>query len=714
MRYLTLLTSVLISCYTYGFTISIAQAPDPCGNGTGSLWATPQGGVSPYTYAWSNGATTNMQYDLVGGTYTVVVTDATGETATETTMLESPPDLNIEPHLDPWWADCHGDCDGKLGFHLGYTNGLPPFTYSYTPTGGSTTNGIWDFNYSGINITGLCEGQEIFITATDANGCSDSTTFVFEPAPDYGAPPFTVTDACAGYDNGMLDIDVSNWGWGDYLETWIFGPDSPDSLTGGLIDTYSDLAPGNYTFRFTSSGYGCADESSFTVNAQANCGAVLGTAFLDLDGDCLNGSSDPVLAYKPIVIQPGNLVRLTNALGEFNVPLDYGSYTLELSDPNFFQICPANSPYPFDLTAVDPAHTVLLADSIIGGLDLSVHFTNSSAIPGFIQTIWITVHNLSSYTSLPITLSFDHESIFTFVSSTETPASTTTGNVTWELPALAPLGTQQVQLQLQIPADPSLIGSTYAALATVTSAGDTYLSNNTDSVVGSYDPNDISARTTGGSRSDYFLATDEDIVYTIRFQNTGNFPAQDIYILDTLSNLLDMARIEIIGASHDFTAAYLEDRTLRFDFPNIQLPDSTNDEPNSHGYVAYRIAPIASLAVGNVIENTAGIFFDFNPAVITNTSVVTVETVQQIEERTFAQVSVVPNPAKTQIQVIYDGTRPVLTSGRIITADGRQMQLSNYELSQGIFSVEHLATGVYLLDLHDRSGHISRVRFVKE
>ncbi len=714
MRYLTLLTLVLISCYAYGFTIIISQKPDPCGNGTGFLSAYPQGGVSPYTYAWSNGATTNMQYDLVGGTYTVVVTDAMGEMATETTVLESPADLNIEPYLFSAFADCFGSCDGQIRFNLGNTNGLPPYNYSYTPSGGSTTNGIMNSPEWRFDIPGLCEGHEIFITATDANGCSDSTTLVLEPAPDYGAPPFTVTDACAGYDNGMLEIDISSWVFGDYIVTSIFGPDSPDSLTGGPIYTYSDLAPGNYTFRMTSTVYGCADESSFTVGAQANCGAVLGTAFLDLDGDCLNGSSDPVLAYKPIVIQPGNLVRLTNALGEFNVPLDHGSYTLQLSDPNFFQICPATAPYPFDLTAVDPAHTVLLADSIIGGLDLSVHFTNSSAIPGFIQTTWITVRNLSSYTSYPITLSFDHESIFTFVSSTETPASTTTGNVTWELPALAPLGIQQVQLRLQIPADPGLIGSTYAAMATVTSAGDTYLANNTDSVVGSYDPNDISARTTGGSRSDYFLATDEDIVYTIRFQNTGNFPAQDIYILDTLSNLLDMARIEIIGASHDFTAAYLEDRTLRFDFPNIQLPDITNDEPNSHGYVAYRIAPIASLAIGNVIENTAAIFFDFNPAVITNTSVVTVETVQQIEERTFAQISVVPNPAKTQIQLVYDGTRPPLANGRIITADGRQMQLGNYELSQGIFTVEHLATGVYLLDLRDRSGHISRVRFVKE
>jgi hypothetical protein len=56
-------------------------------------------------------------------------------------------------------------------------------------------------------------------------------------------------------------------------------------------------------------------------------------------------------------------------------------------------------------------------------------------------------------------------------------------------------------------------------------------------------------------------------------------------------------------------------------FPNIMLPDSASDPSGSQGFIQYRIKPLANLPVGTQIENTAHIYFDFNPAVVTNTSV---------------------------------------------------------------------------------------------
>lgn len=49
----------------------------------GSATVNPQGGTSPYTVNWSNGATGNTAFDLSAGTYTVAVTDANGCTRTE-------------------------------------------------------------------------------------------------------------------------------------------------------------------------------------------------------------------------------------------------------------------------------------------------------------------------------------------------------------------------------------------------------------------------------------------------------------------------------------------------------------------------------------------------------------------------------------------------------------------------------------------------------
>ena len=62
------------------------------------------------------------------------------------------------------------------------------------------------------------------------------------------------------------------------------------------------------------------------------------------------------------------------------------------------------------------------------------------------------------------------------------------------------------------------------------------------------------------------------------------------------------------------------DGLVKFNFPHINLPDSNSNEAASHGYVQYKIRAKDSLAIGSTIENTANIFFDFNPPIITNTT----------------------------------------------------------------------------------------------
>lgn len=651
-------------------------------------------------------------YDLFGGTYTVVVTDVNGETGTASATVATPPNLNVGALLTSTAPDCLENCGGRVRAFLNQNGGQEPYAYAYGVIGdpevnsGTTSGSPFFFP--------ACAGQTMWFTATDAFGCTDSTTFELDPPTVYTPPIVNVTNACAGEANGSVEIDLTGWFFADLVSTELIGPGPEDTVAAnGDYFFYDGLSPGDYQLRILQPSYGCVDPITITIVDQTTCGALTGSAFVDLDFDCSNGPNDVPLVHQPIVVQPGNIVRLTNTSGGFNIPLEYGSYTVEQSNPDLVQLCPTVTPVPFDLSAVAPIQAVLLADSVIGGIDLSVHFSNSWAIPGFTQTTWITVTNQSPYLTAPINLSFDHETLFTFVGSSLFPVSTNSGNVTWDLSPLGPLATHVVELQLQIPADPGLIGTTYTAAATISSAGDTDTANNDFEVVGSYDPNDITARTTLGSRTDYMFNTDEDIVYTIRFQNTGNFPAQNVYILDTLSELLDMARIEIIGASHDFTAAYLDDRTLRFDFPNIQLTDSTNDEPNSHGFVSFRIPPVPTLVIGDVIENTAAIYFDLNPAVITNTSVVTVQTIQHVDVLSPSTISLFPNPARSEVRVLRHGRLVEIRQGSIIAADGRQLPIAAEQFLQGVINVEHLSTGVYVLDLVDVNGVAIRTRLLK-
>lgn len=140
-----------------------------------------------------------------------------------------------------------------------------------------------------------------------------------------------------------------------------------------------------------------------------------------------------------------------------------------------------------------------------------------------------------------------------------------------------------------------------------------------ETVLCSYDPNDKMVSPPGEKDKNYTL-TDEKLSYTVRFQNTGNADAIDIRIRDTISSYLDMNTLEIVNSSFPLDLS-IRGNALEFLFENIYLPDSTSNEPLSHGFVTYEISPLDSLIDFAQIENTAHIIFDFNPAIVTNTTI---------------------------------------------------------------------------------------------
>jgi uncharacterized repeat protein (TIGR01451 family) len=139
-----------------------------------------------------------------------------------------------------------------------------------------------------------------------------------------------------------------------------------------------------------------------------------------------------------------------------------------------------------------------------------------------------------------------------------------------------------------------------------------------------YDPNDKQAFPLGYT-DDHLLLQQTEQEFVIRFQNTGNAPAQNIRIQDTLDVNFDIASFRLIANSHSvMTTVDPETRLVDFYFENIQLPDSVNNEPESHGVISYVVTPNPSLPVGTVLENTAYIYFDNNDPIITNTTWTTI------------------------------------------------------------------------------------------
>jgi hypothetical protein len=221
---------------------------------------------------------------------------------------------------------------------------------------------------------------------------------------------------------------------------------------------------------------------------------------------------------------------------------------------------------------------------------------------------------------------------------------------------------------------------------------------------GSYDPNDKQAFPKGYGTAHY-IRPDTPLEYLIRFQNTGNDTAFTVRVVDTLSSWLDPATFRTGASSHPYTWDLSGAGTLTFLYKNILLPDSNVNEPASHGFFKFTIHPRADAPLETVIHNTAEIYFDFNEAIITNTTFhrlgenfVTVGLWQPLQPEYAVLVS--PNPFTDAATLEVTGLRengPLLL--QVFDLQGK-MQLamesdhSVFQLNKGI-----LPSGVYLFNI---------------
>jgi uncharacterized repeat protein (TIGR01451 family) len=136
--------------------------------------------------------------------------------------------------------------------------------------------------------------------------------------------------------------------------------------------------------------------------------------------------------------------------------------------------------------------------------------------------------------------------------------------------------------------------------------------------VGAYDPNDKMGYPLGYDGGNIAEGTRLD--YAIRFQNTGTDTAFNVVIQDTISTALDMSSFKVESASHDYTVSIDTNRVITFLFANIALPDSNVNLAASQGVINFSIDHAADLVPGDIIDNEALIYFDFNEPIVTNTS----------------------------------------------------------------------------------------------
>jgi len=136
-----------------------------------------------------------------------------------------------------------------------------------------------------------------------------------------------------------------------------------------------------------------------------------------------------------------------------------------------------------------------------------------------------------------------------------------------------------------------------------------------------YDPNDKIVTPKGIDSMGYISPNTTELEFTIRFQNTGSDTAINVTITDQLDQNLNWQSFTPLASSHPATIDINQNGNIEFNFNNIMLPDSNVNELASHGFIKYRIDLLPSLPLNTSIYNTANIYFDENPAVVTNTTI---------------------------------------------------------------------------------------------
>lgn len=235
-------------------------------------------------------------------------------------------------------------------------------------------------------------------------------------------------------------------------------------------------------------------------------------------------------------------------------------------------------------------------------------------------------------------------------------------------------------------------------------------------VVAAYDPNQKEASPVG-YQTPHYIEENTLIDYTIQFQNTGTDTARKVVLQDLLSPHLNPATFQAGASSHPYEVKMEGQGMLIFTFDNIMLPDSNINEPASHGFVQFKIAQQVDLPVGTVIENTASIFFDYNPPIVTNTVYHTIGKdfiLVDIGEITLPDVSinVYPNPFSQRAVFELDGTVGKGLEFSLFSPTGQLLREGSFRDNQYILERNGLQAGIYFYAIRQDGALLNKGKVV--
>lgn len=210
------------------------------GGTDGNIHSQITGGVPPYTFLWSNGATTEAIDNLTEGTYTLVVHDATNCITTATVTLLEPTELHLVSITSPKVIGNYNiGCSLPGSISVNIAGGIPPYTYE------------WDNGGNTQTLNDLFDEGDYGVLVRDENGAEVRTNIILTKSPVLSASvsAFVYSNnkntSCYNCNNGSINTTISS-GTSPYIFVWNNGASvkNPNNLSAGVYSVIISDAAG--------------------------------------------------------------------------------------------------------------------------------------------------------------------------------------------------------------------------------------------------------------------------------------------------------------------------------------------------------------------------------------------------------------------------------------------------------------------------------------
>ena len=491
-----------------------------------------------------------------------------------------------------------------------------------------------------------------------------------------------------------------------------------NGFIGGIANYYHTYtSAGTYTIKQVLELGGVSMDSVITSYNYAHCQTLHFIAYNDVNGNCVYDTLTENRILMPMSIAvDSNGVRVdtfvtTSGFGyqAYGNPGDIYAFSVINSGTGLVVTCPVGG------VLYDTISATVVNDYVVKefgfncsssiGYDAGEVVSTRAGRHTFYANI-IAYNRFCNPAAVTVTMNMSPK--YNYYSAYPAPASVVGHTITWNFPAMSALTPQTIIVYGETPSTWLVAGDTVHSSYYVTpTAGDGDLSNNTvilvDTVTSSFDPNDKAVFPKG------WLApgAGTKLTYTLRFENTGNDTAFNIHLLDTLSNNLDVRTLAVVGASHTMNLNIMNvggQNIVKFDFPHVNLLDSSY-HGLCDGAVTFSIKTRDALPLGTQIHNRAGIYFDYNDVVMTNTVTNIVGWPAGIEDMSnvaTAPLELFPNPASNELTVkITNGNYSTIS---VINSVGQEVMKQEVNGINTKLNIKALPAGGYYISVKGNSG----------